>query len=34
MDRAAGADEAKAIANKMRQFRVDDFFAKGGEEEF
>jgi branched-chain amino acid transport system substrate-binding protein len=29
--RAAGTDEAKAVANKMRELRVDDFFAKGGE---
>ena len=29
--RAAGTDEAKAVASKMRQLRVDDFFAKGGE---
>jgi len=29
--RAAGIDEAKAIASKMRALRVDDFFAKGGE---
>ena len=29
--RAAGTDEAKAVANKMRQLRVDDFFARGGE---
>jgi branched-chain amino acid transport system substrate-binding protein len=29
--RAAGTDEAKAVAAKMRELRVDDFFAKGGE---
>jgi branched-chain amino acid transport system substrate-binding protein len=29
--RAAGTDEAKAVASKMRELRVDDFFAKGGE---
>jgi len=29
--RAAGTDEAKTVANKMRELRVDDFFAKGGE---
>jgi branched-chain amino acid transport system substrate-binding protein len=29
--RAAGTDEAKAVASKMRDLRVDDFFAKGGE---
>ena len=29
--RAAGTDEAKAVAGKMRELRVDDFFAKGGE---
>jgi branched-chain amino acid transport system substrate-binding protein len=28
---AAGTDDAKAVAAKMRQLRVDDFFAKGGE---
>jgi branched-chain amino acid transport system substrate-binding protein len=28
---AAGTDEAKAVASKMRELRVDDFFAKGGE---
>jgi branched-chain amino acid transport system substrate-binding protein len=28
--RAAGTDEAKAVASKMRDLRVDDFFAKGG----
>src|SRR5882757_638063 len=27
---AAGADEAKAVAAKMRELPVDDFFAKGG----
>jgi len=27
---AAGTDEAKAVARKMRELRVDDFFAKGG----
>ena len=29
--RAAGTDEAKAVASKMRELRVNDFFAKGGE---
>src|SRR6516162_11474850 len=29
--RAAGTDEAKAVASKMRDLQVDDFFAKGGE---
>jgi branched-chain amino acid transport system substrate-binding protein len=29
--RAAGTDDAKAVAGKMRELRVDDFFAKGGE---
>jgi branched-chain amino acid transport system substrate-binding protein len=29
--RAAGTDDAKAVANKMREIAVDDFFAKGGE---
>jgi branched-chain amino acid transport system substrate-binding protein len=29
--RAAGTDEARVIANKMRDLRVDDFFSKGGE---
>jgi branched-chain amino acid transport system substrate-binding protein len=29
--RAAGTDDAKAVASKMRELRVDDFFAKGGE---
>jgi branched-chain amino acid transport system substrate-binding protein len=29
--RAAGTDEAKSVASKMRELRVDDFFAKGGE---
>lgn len=28
---AAGTDEAKAVATKMRELRVNDFFAKGGE---
>ncbi|HEX3341907.1 MAG TPA: ABC transporter substrate-binding protein [Pseudolabrys sp.] len=28
---AAGTDDAKVVAEKMRQLRVDDFFAKGGE---
>src|SRR5262245_14791517 len=28
---AAGTDDAKVVAVKMRQLRVDDFFAKGGE---
>jgi branched-chain amino acid transport system substrate-binding protein len=28
--RAAGTDEAKAVASKMRELRVDDFFAKSG----
>jgi len=28
---AAGTDDAKVVAMKMRQLRVDDFFAKGGE---
>jgi branched-chain amino acid transport system substrate-binding protein len=28
--RTAGTDEAKAVARKMRELRVDDFFAKGG----
>src|SRR5215475_4977596 len=28
---AAGTDNAKAVAVRMRQLRVDDFFAKGGE---
>jgi branched-chain amino acid transport system substrate-binding protein len=28
---AAGTDNAKAVAAKMRRLRVDDFFAKGGE---
>ena len=28
--RATGTDEAKAVASKMRELRVDDFFAKGG----
>jgi branched-chain amino acid transport system substrate-binding protein len=28
---ASGADKAKAVANKMRQTPVEDFFAKGGE---
>ena len=27
---AAGTDEAKAVAGKMRELPVDDFFAKGG----
>jgi branched-chain amino acid transport system substrate-binding protein len=29
--RAAGTDEAKAVGSKMRELRVNDFFAKGGE---
>jgi len=29
--RAAGTDDAKAVASKMRDLRVNDFFAKGGE---
>src|SRR6476469_716864 len=29
--RAAGTDEVKPVAGKMRELRVDDFFAKGGE---
>jgi branched-chain amino acid transport system substrate-binding protein len=29
--RAAGTDEAKVVASKMRELPVDDFFAKGGE---
>jgi len=29
--RGAGTDEAKAVASKMRELRVNDFFAKGGE---
>jgi len=29
--RAAGTDDAKAVASKMRELRVNDFFAKGGE---
>ncbi len=29
--RASGTGNAKIVANKMRQLRVDDFFAKGGE---
>jgi branched-chain amino acid transport system substrate-binding protein len=29
--RAAGTDDVKAVASKMRELRVDDFFAKGGE---
>ena len=29
--RAAGTDNARAVAAKMQQLRVDDFFAKGGE---
>jgi branched-chain amino acid transport system substrate-binding protein len=29
--RAAETDEAKAVASKMRELRVNDFFAKGGE---
>jgi branched-chain amino acid transport system substrate-binding protein len=29
--RAAGTDEGKVVANKMRELPVDDFFAKGGE---
>jgi branched-chain amino acid transport system substrate-binding protein len=29
--RAAGTDDAKAVAGKMRKLRVDDFFAKGAE---
>src|SRR5215472_12238334 len=29
--RAAGTDEANAVASKMRELRVNDFFAKGGE---
>jgi branched-chain amino acid transport system substrate-binding protein len=28
---ASGTDHAKAVASKMRQLPVDDFFAKGGE---
>jgi branched-chain amino acid transport system substrate-binding protein len=28
---AAGTDESKAVASKMRELRVGDFFAKGGE---
>ena len=28
--RACGTDEAKIVANSMRQLRVDDFFANGG----
>jgi branched-chain amino acid transport system substrate-binding protein len=28
---ACGTDDAKVVAAKMRRFRVDDFFAKGGE---
>ena len=28
---ASGTDDAKIVAAKMRQLRVDDFFAKGGE---
>jgi branched-chain amino acid transport system substrate-binding protein len=28
---ASGTDDAKVVATKMRQLRVDDFFAKGGE---
>ena len=28
--RAAGTDEAQAVASKMRELRVDDFFAKSG----
>jgi branched-chain amino acid transport system substrate-binding protein len=28
--RAAGTDEAQVVARKMRELRVDDFFAKGG----
>jgi branched-chain amino acid transport system substrate-binding protein len=28
---AAGTDDAKIVAMKMRQLRVDDFFARGGE---
>jgi branched-chain amino acid transport system substrate-binding protein len=27
---ASGTDDAKVVATKMRQLRVDDFFAKGG----
>jgi branched-chain amino acid transport system substrate-binding protein len=27
---ASGTDDAKVVASKMRQLRVDDFFAKGG----
>jgi branched-chain amino acid transport system substrate-binding protein len=29
--RMAGTEEGKAVATKMRELRVDDFFAKGGE---
>jgi branched-chain amino acid transport system substrate-binding protein len=29
--RAAGSADGKAVASKMRELRVDDFFAKGGE---
>jgi branched-chain amino acid transport system substrate-binding protein len=29
--RAAGTDEGKMVANKMRELPVNDFFAKGGE---
>jgi branched-chain amino acid transport system substrate-binding protein len=29
--RAVGTDDAEVVANKMREFRVDDIFAKGGE---
>jgi branched-chain amino acid transport system substrate-binding protein len=29
--RAAGTDDAKAVASEMRKLRVNDFFAKGGE---
>ena len=29
--RMAGTEEGNAVATKMRELRVDDFFAKGGE---